>query len=260
MTYASPPSAANLLVGKGQLFFNRFDANGLATAYRHLGNVDKLEIATADTKLQKFSAMSAASPLYEEVTTNRVVTLSVTGSEFHPENLALVTLGQVNAGTQAATAVTAEAVAPATIPGSYFTTAKLGPLTAITVTFGSTPGVAGVDYVVVDAKVGLFHILPTTLMTGAVTIAYTPTAYTGPTALSIVAGGTQGIIQGALKFVGDPTAGPKIILDVWKVNVAPNGAVGLISDAFADLSLTMTVQDDSQNHPAAPLYQAVYPQ
>lgn len=256
--FRAPPDPANLYVGKGQVFFNRFDASGNPTVFKHLGNVDSLEITTSDTKIQKYSSQSANAPLLSEVTTRRVVTLQLKGSEFHPDNFALVTVGKVNTLTQAATAVVAEAVAATTVPGSYFTTKLMGPISAVTVTFGAAPGVAGVDYDVVDPGVGLIHILPTTTQTGAVTVGYTPTAYTGPTGLSVVAGGTEGKIVGALKFVGDPTTGPKQVIDVWKVNVTPNGAVGLISDAYADLSLTMTVQDDSGNHPAAPLYQSIY--
>jgi hypothetical protein len=259
MSFRAPPDPQNLYVGKGQCLFNRFDpVTGLPTVYKHLGNIDSMDITTADTKIQKYSAMSAASPLLEEVTTRRIVTLTLKGSEFHPDNMALVTLGKVNTLTQASTAVVAEPVSATTVPGMYFVTQKLGPITAVTVTFGSTPGVAGVDYVIVDAAVGMIHILPTTILTGAITVGYTPTAYTGPTGLSVVAGGTEGKIQGALKFIGDPTAGPKQIVDVWRVNVSPNGAIGLISDNFADLSLTMTVQDDSANHPASPLYQSLY--
>jgi hypothetical protein len=256
--FKAPPDPQNLYVGKGQVLFNRFDANGNPTAFKHLGNVDSLEITTNDTKIQKYSAMSASAPLLKEVMTRRIVTLTLKGSEFHPDNMALLTMGVVNTLTQAATAVVGEAVAATTVPGSYFTTKQMGPITAVTVHFGATAGVAGTDYVIVDATVGLIHILPTTILTGAVTVDYTPTAYAGAAGLSVVAGGTQGVIQGALKFVGDPTAGPKQIVDVWRCNVSPNGAFGLISDDFADLSLTMTVQDDSANHPASPLYQSIY--
>jgi hypothetical protein len=258
MTFRAPPDPQNLYVGKGQVLFNRFDANGVPTVFKHLGNIDSMDITTNDTKIQKYSAMSASAPLLKEVMTRRIVTLTLKGSEFHPDNMALVTMGQVNTLTQAATAVTGEAVAASTVPGSYFVTQKMGPITAVTVHFGASAGVAGVDYVVVDAAVGLIHILASTILTGAVTVDYTPTAYAGSAGLSVVAGGTAGVIQGALKFIGDPTAGPKQIVDVWRCNVSPNGAVGLISDNFADLSLTMTVQDDSGNHPAAPLYQSIY--
>lgn len=254
----TPPSSDNLLLGKGIVLFNRWDPNGVPTSFKHLGNVDKFDLQTADTKVQKFSAMQAAAPLYKEVITKRIVTLTLTGSEFHPDNFALATQGNVSTLVQPATAIVAEAVAPTTVPGSYFVTKVLGPISAVAVKFGAGAGVLGVDYEILNAKVGLIHILPTTILTGAVTVDYTPTAYTGTTGPSVVSGGAVGKIEGSLKFIGDPTSGPAMLVDVWHVVVAPNGAVGLISDNFADLSLSMTIFDDSVNHPASPLYQSLY--
>jgi hypothetical protein len=257
--WQTAPSSENLLLGKGQVLFDRFDASGLSTGFKHLGNVETFELTTTDDKVQKFSSMSAGAPLYKEVNRRRTAVLTLTGSEFHPENMALVTMGTKSTLVQAGTAVVAEPVSPTTIPGMYFTTKLLGPITAVTVTFGATPGVAGVDYVVTNANVGLIRILPTTVLTGAVTVGYTPTAYTAPTGPALVAGGNAGVIQGAIKFIGDPSTGPDMLIDVWRANVSPNGAVGLIGDDFATLSLTMAILDDAANNPSFPLYRIIYP-
>jgi hypothetical protein len=253
------PSSENLLLGKGQVFFDRFDASGVSTGFKHLGNVETFELTTTDDKVQKFSSMSAGAPLYKEVNRRRTAVLTLTGSEFHPENMALVTMGDVSTLVQAATAVVAEPVSPTTIPGMYFMTKKLGPITAVTVHFGAGVGVLGVDYSIINANVGLIRILPGTILTGAVTVDYTPTAYTSTTGPKMVAGGTAGVIQGAVRFVGDPSTGPDMIVDVWRANVSPNGAVGLIGDDFATLGLTMAILDDALNNPSFPLYRIIYP-
>jgi hypothetical protein len=253
------PSSENLLLGKGQVFFDRFDAAGLSTGFKHLGNVETFELNTTDDKVQKFSSMSAGAPLYKEVNRRRAAVLTLTGSEFHPENMALVTMGNLSELVQVATAVTAEPVSPTTVKGAYYMTKKLGPITAVTVTFGATPGVLGVDYAIINANVGLWRVLPGTLLTGAVTIGYTPTAYTSGTGPSMVSGGAAGVIQGAVRFVGDPSTGPDMIVDVWRANVSPNGPVGLIGDDFATLSLTMAILDDSVLNPSFPLYRIIYP-
>jgi hypothetical protein len=65
-------------------------------------------------------------------------------------------------------------------------------------------------------------------------------------------------VNGALLFVPDPVTGPKIMLEVWNVSVSPEGALGLISEEFAQLSLTMAVQADEAGHPTEPLYRATY--
>jgi hypothetical protein len=257
MPVKAPPSSDNLYLGKGQVLFNRFDVNNALTYWRHLGNVDKFDLSTADTKVQKFSAMQASAPLYKEVITKRIVTLALTLSEFHPENLALFTQGSTSTLVQAATPVVAEPISATTVPGSFYVTKLLGPITAVSVKFGAGAGVAGVDFTVVDAKAGLIQILPGTILTGAVTVDYTPTAYTGTTGPSVISGGSVGRIEGALKFLGDPTSGPRQNVDVWHVLISPNGALGLISDGFADIGLNMEVLDDSTNHPASPLYQMI---
>lgn len=253
------PSSENLILGKGQFFFDRFDNNGVSTGFRHFGNVETLELTITDDKVQKFSSMSAGAPLYAEVNRRRTTVLSGTGSEFHPENMALAQMGEVSTLVQAATAVVDEPVSPTTIPGMYFMTQKLGPLTAISVKFGATAGVAGVDYSVINANTGLIRILPGTILTGAVTVSYTPTAYTSTNGPKMIAGGVAGTIQGAARFIGDPSHGPVQIVDFWRVNYSPNGALGFISDDFMTFGFQMSVLDDSLAHPSFPLYRTIYP-
>lgn len=258
MPVQNAPSSENLLLGKGQILFDRFDANGNSTGFRHLGNIDKFDLTTNDTKTQKYSAMESTAPLLKEIVTKRLVTLALTGSEFTPGNMALITQGDVSQLIQLATAVVAEPISDTTIPDLYYVTKKLGPISAVAVKFDAVAGVAGVDYEIVDANTGLIHILPGTILAGAVTVDYTPTAYDATNGPNVVSGGTAARVEGALKFIGDPTAGPAVIVDVWHVQVSPNGALSLISDDWADMSLNMEVLSDRANHPAAPLYQVTY--
>jgi hypothetical protein len=258
MPAQAAPSSENLLLGKGQVFFDRFDVNGVSQGLNHLGNVETFELTTADDKVQKFSSMSAGAPLYKEVNRRRTITLKITGDEFHPENMALITMGSQAVLVQAATAVVAEPVWAATKPGKYFSTAKLGPITAVAVKFGAGTGVLGTDYAIINASVGIIRVLPGTVLTGAVTVDYTPTAYTSPTGPAVVSGGVSGVVQGRIYFIGDPSTGPKVTVNVWRVNMSPDGAVGLISDDFAQMSLTAAVLDDSAVHPTSPLYEVVY--
>lgn len=257
MPATTAPSSENLLLGKGQLYFDRFDGNGASTGRIHMGNIETFEITTADDNVEKFSSMSAGAPLYKRVNRRRTVTCKVTGDEFNPENLALMTMGSKAYLTQAATAVVGEALAASTVPGAYLKTAKLGPISAVAVKFGGVAGVLNTDYAIIDANVGIIRILPATIKTGAVTIDYTPTAY-ATTAVPVVAGGDSGIIEGSLLFIGDPSAGPKVMVEVWKVSITPDGALGLISEDFATLALNMAIEADEANHPSSPLYDVTY--
>lgn len=251
---ANTPSSDNLLLGKGQCFFSRFDDNGVATGFRHFGNVETLELTTDDDVLDKYSSQSAEAPLYKRVTRRRTVTLRASLDEFEAHNVALALMGDVAQSTaQAATAVVAEVLTTTALKGGYYKTAKMGPITAVTLdnSTTTTPLVLGTDYVIADADLGLIHILATATAVAAgddITISYTPTAYAS--GLTQISGGSDNKIEGAFMFVGDPTTGPAYLLEVWKVSVAPDGAIGLISDDYAQFNLTMTVEDDSANHPS----------
>lgn len=252
------PSSENLLLGKGQMFFERFDANGAGMGMRHMGNVETLEITTADDNVDKNSSMTAGGPLYKRVNRRRTVTLRAVADEFTAENLAMMMMGETATLAQAATAVVGEAVAPVTNAGTYFKTKLLGPVTGVAVHFGATLGVLGTDFAVVNPDVGLIRILPDTILTGAVTVDYTPTAYTSPDGPQVIKGGTAGTVEGSVLFVGDPASGPAMQLEVWHVSVSPDGAVGLISDDYAQMTLSMAIMEEALTHPDNPLYQLTY--
>jgi hypothetical protein len=65
-----------------------------------------------------------------------------------------------------------------------------------------------------------------------------------------VSGGSATNIEGRLRFIGDPTTGPKYEAEFWRVTIRPDGVMGLIGDDFASTPLTVRVEDDSVNHPA----------
>lgn len=252
------PSSENLIMGAGSVYFDRFDAAGVATGLKHLGNVSTLELTTEDDPVDKYSSMTAGRPLYKRVNRRRTITLRLTGDEFHPENMALGTMGSQATLVQAATPVVAEAVYASTIKGAYFRTKKLGPITAVAVKFGVATGVLNTDYAIINAAVGLIRILPGTAQTGAVTIDYTPTAYTAPSGPQTVSGGVSGIIQGRVTYISDNSTGPNVIIEFWKCSITPDGAIGFIGDDYAEMSLSAAVLDDSAAHPASPLYEIQY--
>ena len=257
-TWAAAPDADNLIVGKGMVWINRFDAAGNGTGLQHLGNVDAMEITTEDDVIQKFSSMTKDAPLYKKITRRRNVTVRLTLSEFHPFNLALITQGELDETyNQPATAVVAEPLTTNAVLGGYYKLAKLGPYTA-----GPTLsiGTLGADFEVVDPIAGIIHILPdaATIVDGdTLTASYTPTAYTAG-AIPRVKGGTINTVEGSLLFVGDPSAGPKMMVEVWRAGFTPDGALGLISEEFADLGLVGGVLADPVGHPGNQLYQVTY--
>lgn len=261
--YELSPSAENLLLGKGELLFSR-KINGVLQGHRHIGNVETFELTTADDVLEKYNSMNAAASLYKRITRRRDVTLRVTADEFTPENLALMLMGtSQQSAAQAATAVAGEVLTEDVLLGGYYKFAKMGPHTAISLaTPGATADVAlvlGTDYRIHDANVGVVQILPgaTNIAAGATLKAsYTPTAYAS--GLTEVLGGNASVVEGSVLFLPDPTSGPKMMVEVWSVSVNPDGALGLISDEFAQMAMTMAVQSDDEGHPTNPLYKVTY--
>ena len=252
------PSSDLLMLGAGSVFFNLFDASGAPTGMYHLGNVTTFELTTEDDNLDKYQSMTKAKSLYKRVPRRRNVTLNISGDEFSPKNLALILQGTVSqTAAQVATPIAGEALGLWKI-GAYYKTAMMGPITGVTVDVAGTPAVLGTDYEIADPDFGIIHALPGSAIVegGAVTIDYTPTAYAD--GLTRVAGGTETNVRGSVLFAGDPTVGPKVLVEVWKVTVSPNGALGLISEEYATLGLTMAVESDSVNHPSEPLYRVTY--
>lgn len=257
-TWMTPPDAENLIVGKGSVYINRFDATGAGTGLRHLGNVDAMEITTEDDVITKYSAMTKDAPLYKKITRRRTVTVRLTLSEFHPFNLALILQGDLDETyAQPATAVTGEVLTTSAVLGGYYKVSKFGPYTA-PITLGA--GVLGTDYVITDANVGVVHVLDTATAIAdgdTITASYTPTAYSAG-AVPVVKAGVQNTIEGSLLFIGDPSTGPKMMVEVWRASFTPDGALGLISEEFADVGLSGSVLADPVGHPGNQLFQVTY--
>ncbi|TWH48553.1 hypothetical protein [Sporomusa sp. KB1] len=104
----STPSAKNLYIGSGQVFFDRFDDDDNRTGLRHLGNVPKFNLKTDVTKVEKKSSMNAAKSTYDEAVTDKKASADLTIEEFDPANLALALYGTEGIINQAAKIVVNE--------------------------------------------------------------------------------------------------------------------------------------------------------
>lgn len=59
-------------------------------------------------------------------------------------------------------------------------------------------------------------------------------------------------ILGQIRFVGDPTAGPRWSVDLWRVNLKPTKPVDFLSEDWGTLEFEGTIEDDTDNHPSTP--------
>ncbi len=249
-----------LLLGRGKLYFDRLNSSGAHTGERFLGNCTRLESTTTDDLREKYSSATHDSPLMKSVNVRRTQELAITLDEFDPENLALALMGETGYhATQAATPITNEVIT-AVQPDRWYKLAKRGtialPISAVTVTgpSGSPTYTITTDYLV-DLVSGRIYIVPGGTITAGsnIEVDYTPPSFAATTLPKVVAG-TANTIEGFLRFIGDPAAGPVYECEIWHVSINPDGAVGLISDEFAEFPLKGKILDDSGVHPTEPLW------
>jgi hypothetical protein len=242
-----------LYLGRGKLYFDRFDASGVPTGLRFLGEADKLEINPSTTVKEYFTMTKAAATKLAQNITNQSHEIDIQLREYHSENLALALLGDKITLTQSSATITGELLSSKAIPGYVYQTANRK-VSAPTGHTGATALVLGTDYEILDAEMGLIRVLPgTTQLDGTkpFTLDYTAAAIT--TGIQIQAG-TESKIEGKLVFVGDPANGPAIDAEIWRVRMQPSGALALITDDYSMIPLKGEVMDDSTNHPNQPLY------
>jgi hypothetical protein len=251
------------MLGKGSVLLDLLDANGLSTGLRHLGNCTKFELDVKDDEAELYQSINSVPSPIASTVKKRDVTLSITGTDFSSDHMSVVMMasGKTTVATGAVpVAVVAEPLASATAikKGRFFRTAGryLDPAT-IVVHQNAAALVAGTDYVVSDSVKGVIFFPTTSTVddTKAVTIDYTQVA---SKSVDTVAAATVPVIKGRLVYLGDPSDGQKIDVDVWTVNLRPNGQLGLIADDYGNWTLDGIVLKDDVNHPASPYYLATF--
>ena len=248
-------SGGNLLLGHGEVYFDRLSSTGAKTGERFLGNVSSLAITMSNEVKEKYDSVTAAGNLLQRVITRTTAEVSLSMTEFTAKNLALFALGDDSSPiAQTGAAVVDENLnGGVAVPSSdawyplAFRGSVANPLTAVTVKVGAATKTINTDYLV-DLVGGRIYIVPGgTIVAGTdiVKVSYTyPTLTAGTTALDRVLAGTRADVTGLLRFVGVPAAGPKWEAIVWKVSFTPDGDLALIADDFGEFKLKGAILAD----------------
>lgn len=232
-------------VGAGHVLVDRFDADGNRTGYRHLRNVDSLSIATTVDKIKKKSAMTGTRSTLAEVVigTEGLVTLVL--SEYDPENLALAFRGSTAEFTQNADPGLSDQPINGGAALKFDVWYDLGKemLSDVVINQGASPLTLTTDYLL-DAEAGMVLILSAGGGAEAVT---TWDGDAGAIASIVVSGLNAGKILGALRFLSasDQAHGPRYKVDIHKVELAPDGELGFISEEFGSFTLKGEAQKDT---------------
>ena len=247
----SAPDVTNLTLSKGQVLIKRRDpVTLLGTGYRHAGNVDKFSTKPTVEVIDVMNSMDDTGGIYAEIVKTTKVELSIEGFEYDPNNVALSLYGDVTPYAQAAVpTVTDQAFttdAEVVLDGYYEIGARNATITAIKQ--GATTLTAGTDYVIVDANVGMIHLLPTS----TAAVAGTKLTWSGSIPVIDAALGNKLItiatapqMPATVRFLPKPKHGPNLDVTLWSVNLTPNGEPEFISDTVAKIALKGTVQMDA---------------
>lgn len=236
------PSADNLYVGAGRVYFSRYENNAFTDKWRHLGDVSSLTTTNNITEIEHRSSQVGARSILKKLVTGTDVVASLVMHEYDLNNLGLALLGDASAFTQSSEAVTDEDIND----GDAIVLDEWYSLGAVNVDVDSVdqggPLTVDEDYEV-DSAAGLIRILST----GA-----------GSTAPATWSGTRPGLsgrkvflaaeprIVGGLRYVSaeDQVSGPKLRVDLWKVSIRPEGVLPFIQAEFGAFTLQATVELD----------------
>lgn len=263
-----PPLNMNLIndsrlynIGAGILEINLKDPNsGLFTGYRDVGNATVVTPQNADERFKKKESRTRYRSVVANLLLSRETNIEVSADEWSAFLLRIYFQGtETQQVAQVATPVSGEVLTTAAVLGSSYMTAKVGPITAVSIvnTYGSITLEEGTDYVVSDPNVGVIRILddaPNVNAGDELEIDYTPTAYASGPGIEIAIG-TVSVVEAAARFIGDPPNGPRLLFDWPLVEITPNGGLPLITTGNENtpIPLTITVKSDVANHPTYPI-------
>jgi hypothetical protein len=242
------PNADYLYIGAGDAWFDRFDASGISTGYRHLGNVEDITITPTVETLEKKSSMNGARSILKSVIVSSEAELSLTMNEYAAENLALAMLGTTEDFTQSTASVTDGPIngGVAVVLDRWYDLGVINP-TITSLEQGGTP-LAAADW---EYRDGLVRVKSGGAATAAITTwnGTTPAITAG--ARKKIKGLSVGKIEGKFLFIGaaDLASGPRLKVTAFKVSLTPDGALGLISEEFGTYQLKGKIQQDL-NQPA----------
>ena len=244
----------NILLGRGKIYFDRFDATGARTGELFLGNCPTFEITPTSEDIKKYSSADRAADLIASDVLRTTLALRIVGDEFSKENLAMALFGDTATLAQTGSSVTGEAIS-GVLQGRYYPLSKRD-VSSVTVTGpGGTPTYVESDDYKVDAVTGRIYIVEGGDITDDSDIEVDFTYET--IALPTVRGMNQTSVKGYLRFIADPARGPKYECEIWRASVRADGAIGFISDEYSSFSLTGDIESDAVNHPDEPHYRLI---
>lgn len=249
-----PANGQNVKLGKGALLLNQLNSSLQTTGFDFVGNATAISISAEVTKAELYSSTQQSSPLLDSRVTRSKYTVTMTLNEYTKSNLARFLLGEANVKTQlVGVNQTVSFSGSEVVPGRYLDVGARR-ITNVSIMRDTTdPLVETTDYIVYS-EFGLVKLVEggSVLAGDTIAIEYDRPALT----IDQVRIGKVASAICHLVFIADDAntdgAGAKDRLELWKVNVAPEGELGFVSDEYGSFQLTAEVLSDATNHPNDP--------
>lgn len=243
---AMAPNNQNVLIGRGEVLIDVFDANGVEQGYQHMGNCDVCELTANVNEITLNSSMTGIGSTYADDIVSLDWNIRIQGQEFHKERMQLLFMGNLGTLVQAANAAIADqnlGTAVMAKKGAIIDTG-VRQITVTAVKQGATPLTLGTDYSVFDAKAGLIRVLDTFTGTEGDQLTWSGSCV-AIAGLDTVDAGSRLTINGRIKVIPHNPRGPQGELVVFNASLRPDGAIGIISSQYASASLVGKATDDS---------------
>jgi hypothetical protein len=247
-----PARGDNTKLGKGSLLLDLLDEDtGLPLGLEFTGNASAISIASDTTFAELYSSTQKSASLVARARTKVAFTVTATLNEYTLTNLKLFLLGEEATSSQSLQTSGTKTLTDVK-KGKYY---EIGArrVTDVTVSNGTDPLTLNVDYQL-NSEYGTVYIRPTGNVADGddLTVEFDAPALT----ISKVRIGKAAAQIGRLVYLADDAnsngASAKDRLELWKVDVAPDGELNLISDEYGSFNLTMAVLADEEGHPDEP--------
>jgi len=251
---ATSPNTDNYTLGKGVVFFDQ-EISGVYQGERDLGNAPAFSFSVSIEKLEHYSSRGGLKAKDKEIISQITPTCTFTLDEINKENLALLTLADLNEVTQSSGSATSEAVTAHVGLRSDLAYRSVSNVVVQDET-DTTTYVAGTDYEVStdlkDDVIGRIKILEGGSISEGdvlhIDYDYAEVTYTEIQAFA------NSQIEGKLRFVSDNPAGEDQELEIWRVSLTPSGDTAMIGDDWSTLGFTGEVLKDETGHPDSPYF------
>jgi len=230
--------AERSFIGKGPLYIGLYGASDDELV--PIGNCSGLEISFDQEEITQPDYTSAGGGVRNKVTRVNDVTGSLTMTDFTSSNLALALRGTEIAATVGS--VSGEAHGTKGEDGSFIPfDHQYDPAEAVTVTLadGTTPCVEGTDYTLGNS--GIIVIGTGNIDTSGILVSYTK----APGEI------LEALTSSALEYrvfydgINEAQGGKAFTVDMYRVKFSPVQGLGLIGDAFGEMSLDFTALTDT---------------